>query len=910
MRKAGLLPALLPATVVGWFSQQNDWLVSTAPPAPTKLMTSPDGTTITLSNGLISRTFVVSPCFATIEYMREDTQTTFIRGLSPEATFTLNGATTQAGGCVNTDPHANAEFWTPETAQLAADPLSLNFSGYRTSPPVAPFPWTPGAWHSPSNTVWPPAGLTLSVDFAVGSGSVPSINGTTFDTIDGYEFPCGSGGCLTGWPTCNNVSVAGQCSWDASVAQAECAKWPACAGVNCNKGRSDCQARAAPFVFQSQAGFSTTYRSGPNPAAGAVITVNYEMYDGLPVLRKWLSAKVGSAPGGAQSFVIDTVIHEILKAPVSRTTKYSAHGNFKYKAIHTYLLLPPSAFWFAATYLQNFAPDQMTVIQVQANNPTPATQQVVPVTSQSFPGRTQQYWFFDDEWDACCDRELHVPYTYYTLLRVGYGDDVTFGGPTGPGALVTESNPWEGQSTRFILHDTTDWDRQGAGIRKMQSIIAPQLLATPIVWMISDISTTAAFQTSLTQASQAGIELVIIGYGAAGWCGMCPGQLTNASFVAWFKSQVQFGAALNPPVRVSAYTLMQMNGWGESVPSEEQVLNRDGSRGGIACFATDFHAAYRQSILDFVDEVGLSGVETDGQYENAACGDDSGDHHHNGVIGSWDAQLDATLHFNEAMKAKGIYQTGADAYWQSGANRWNHADTDAGYSLNRLWDRLNVGRDYIYDSSTTRLHSSGGYGIGDPKNDAKQCDSYPGRLVCVDYALASFYGQGVVPNAVSSTLWDPSDPEGPAIRALYSNWTAFFALHRPVLTSPQVVHLVRPSTRRYEATAFLSPLPTATERAYVSVYNPTNSTQTASLMVPLYYSGLPPMTAVSIWQVGPNLGRGPAGSRFVRNATVGADGGAIYDVSVPLDLPPVSYALYVITLPADAPATQAAAAAA
>ena len=47
------------------------------------------------------------------------------------------------------------------------------------------------------------------------------------------------------------------------------------------------------------------------------------------------------------------------------------------------------------------------------------------------------------------------------------------------------------------------------------------------------------------------------------------------------------------------------------------VLQRDGTRGGIACFATDWHAAYRQSVLDFVSETGMIGVETDGQYENA-----------------------------------------------------------------------------------------------------------------------------------------------------------------------------------------------------------------------------------------------------------------------------------------------------
>ena len=65
----------------------------------------------------------------------------------------------------------------------------------------------------------------------------------------------------------------------------------------------------------------------------------------------------------------------------------------------------------------NFAPERITVFQINPSNPTPFSQQVVP-QADNMPGRTQQLWFFDEEWDACCDRELHVPYSYYTVLKV------------------------------------------------------------------------------------------------------------------------------------------------------------------------------------------------------------------------------------------------------------------------------------------------------------------------------------------------------------------------------------------------------------------------------------------------------------------------------------------------------------
>ena len=208
--------------------------------------------------------------------------------------------------------------------------------------------------------------------------------------------------------------------------------------------------------------------------------------------------------------------------------------------------------------------------------------------------------------------------------------------------------------------------------------------------MITDVSSSAAMRLAVDQASATGHEIVIVGFGAAGWCGMCFSQLRNDTFRQWFKGEVQYAASKN--VEVSAYTLMQHNGWGESIPLAEQTLGRDlKTRGPTACFATDWHAGYRAAVLDFIRDTGLGGLETDGQFEGLPCADHSGDHHHNGIEGGWSHGIEATLEFNKQLKALGSYQTGADAYCWSGANKWNHADTDAFGHL-PLWEQQSVGR--------------------------------------------------------------------------------------------------------------------------------------------------------------------------------------------------------------------------
>jgi len=343
---------------------------------------------------------------------------------------------------------------------------------------------------------------------------------------------------------------------------------------------------------------------------------------------------------------------------------------------------------------------------------------------------------------------------------------------------------------------------------------------------------------------------------------------------------------------------MQHNGWGETVPEAEQVLNRDGSRGGIACFSTDWHAAYRQSVLSFIQETGMIGVETDGQYENAYCGDESGDHHHNGGVGSWHSQMTATAQFNIALKSIGAYQTGADAYSWSGANKWNHADTDAGYSLSSLWERLSVGRDYIYDSTTTRLHSSGMYGMNDISSASRQCDPSPGRLTCIDFALASFLGQGVVVDNVAASLWDPNDADAAILQSIFSAWSQFFISHRPILTSAASLHVVRPTSRSLEATLHLIPDTTSTERGMITIYNPSSVAFSAEVIpINLYYANYSPGNSVTITDVTPIM---PPGVAFYTNRRapsthiVGSDGGGLFDVLLSIDMPAMSHAHFVI----------------
>ena len=169
---------------------------------------------------------------------------------------------------------------------LTSLPDAFQFVNFTTSAPVAAFPWTPGRRHSPKTGSWPPRGLHLAVNLEPPQLPPGPFN---FSFLPGVEWSCaGEGLCLTGWPTCNYTAVPGQCSWPAETAVEECSRWPACQGVNCNSIRTDCQARDDPSLLSAGLGYSSYVRSSESlyRLGDTAATLHYEIYDGLPVLRK------------------------------------------------------------------------------------------------------------------------------------------------------------------------------------------------------------------------------------------------------------------------------------------------------------------------------------------------------------------------------------------------------------------------------------------------------------------------------------------------------------------------------------------------------------------------------------------------------------------------------------------------
>ena len=147
-------------------SQQNDWLVY-----PFRQPASVEETDnqLILDNGLIQRTFLTSPNFATVDYINSTTDCSLLRGIKPEAVLTIDGHQFEIGGLKGQPDYAylNADW----IADLTSPQNAFQFREYRVGEPGIRYPWVHR--RAATSSVHPPQGETLTAVFS----PPPSLDG-------------------------------------------------------------------------------------------------------------------------------------------------------------------------------------------------------------------------------------------------------------------------------------------------------------------------------------------------------------------------------------------------------------------------------------------------------------------------------------------------------------------------------------------------------------------------------------------------------------------------------------------------------------------------------------------------------------------------------------------------------------
>ena len=653
----------------------SDWLVY---PVTQKalLFKSPDGKEVILTNGLVKRSFRLSPNLVCTDYRNMVNGQQILRAVKPEARIRINGNEYNVGGVYG--QKENAYLVTRWLEKFTAGPADFAFAGF-TNEAIIPF-----------------------------------IN----------------------WKTS---------LWTSDKKQAT--------------------GRHVSFIYKS---------SVPELVALKVV-VHYEMYDGQPLIVKWVSVE----NNGSKMVKLDRVVNEILALVEEESdvvgkpeVMKKQHGiyvetNYAFNNAMRYDISDQTTHWKT---------DSLYTSQVNYNYETPCLLEVYP---EKAPGI-----------------ELS------------------------PGEILNSVR------THELLMDSYDRERRGLAIRKMYRSIAPWTNSNPIFMHLVS-KNDAEVRTAVDQCVATGYEAVILSFGSH-----LNMEDSSAANIRKWKTLADY--AHEKKIAIGGYSLFSSR----RISDEDDVIDsKTGKPGGAffgnaPCFGSNWGLAYRQKIKYFFTQTGFDIWENDGPYPGDLCA--STIHPgHKGLEDSQWKQMEIQKELYHWLNEKGVYINAPDWYFLDGTHKIAIGYREVNFSLPRE-QQIILNRQNIYDGTwektpsmswgfvpLTKYQGGGPEAVLEPLND---------HLKEYEQLMMQYYGAGVQACYRGPRLYDTEKTKQTVQKVV--KW---YKQYRHILNA-DIIHLRRADGRDWDGIMHVNPA--LKTKALLLLNNPLGQKITRTIKLPLYYSGL------------------------------------------------------------------------
>lgn len=660
-------------------SIEPDWLIKSPSRKSAIYRTGLDGELV-LDNGLLRRTFLVSPNLACTGLQQLQTGEAFIRSIQPECRVTLNQKEYDVGGLVGA-PVGN--FLKPDWYKsLRSNPSAFQLKDFDVGPMVARFPWRPRTEWIANHSDWPPKGIELRFHF---------------------EAP---------------VDVA--------------------------------------------------------ELRGVRLTVHYELYDGLPLLCKWISLENGSA----RSVHLDSFTSEILAC------------------------VEPSS------QVEDLAEPRLPNLHVETD-----------FTTCSMHGASSQpdavYWLEDPEY------RTQVNYLLKTKCKLECRPSI------GPSIDIAPKEKFDSFRAWILAHENRDTVRQGLALNRMYQTIAPWVNENPIIHHVRNADPKSV-ELAVDQSSEVGFELVIMTFGSGF-------NIENDSkeYLDGMSRLADYAHSKN--IALGGYSLLASRSVG---PTEDVVNPKTGKTGGFArfgnspCLESHWGQSYFSKLENFYQTTNADCLEHDGSYPGDECASTEHPGHKGHADSRW-RQWQRISKFYQWCRARGIYLNVPDWYFLHGSSKNGMGYRETNWSLPRDYQEI-IERQNICDGTRYKLptmgwmfvplteyHGGGAEATIEPLKD--HLDHYERRL-------QNLFGAGVQACFRGPRIFDTDET-----RDVVKRWVSFYKDNRAILDS-SLVPLRRADGRDWDGWVHVNPR--LSTSALAMLYNPTKEVMTRTVTVPLYYAGL------------------------------------------------------------------------
>ncbi|HTE30000.1 MAG TPA: hypothetical protein VK666_06485, partial [Chryseolinea sp.] len=520
---------------------------------------------------------------------------------------------------------------------------------------------------------------------------------------------------------------------------------------------------------------SLSFESPLPELKGFLVKVNYELYDGIPLLVKWISIENKSDKG----YYLDRVVNEVLALVEEESAVVGTPEQMKKQ--HGIYVETNYAFNNAMRYDIS---DQTT------------------------------HWKTDSVYTS------QVNYFYGTpcLLEV-YPEKA-------PGIVLEPGEVFKSVRTHELLMDSYDRERRGLAIRRMYATVAPWTTQNPIFMHLVSKNDDEV-KTAIDQCVATGYEALILSFGSH-----CNMEDTSATNIRRWKDLA--AVAHQKGIMIGSYSLFSSR----RISDEDDVIDASTGKPGGAffgnapCFGSAWGIRYSKTIKNFYSQTGFDIWENDGPYPGDVCA--STKHPgHKGLADSQWRQMEMQKELYHWLNERGVYINAPDWYFFDGTHKIAVGYREVNFSLSREQQKI-LNRQNIYDGTWEKTPSMswGFVPLTKYQGGGPEAVLEPLREHLADYKqlMFQYYGAGVQACYRGPRLYDSDETRQTVIETI--KW---YKKYRDILNA-NIIHLRRPDARDWDGILHVSS--TLPQKGMLLLYNPTKEKITRMIQVPLYYTGL------------------------------------------------------------------------
>jgi hypothetical protein len=523
---------------------------------------------------------------------------------------------------------------------------------------------------------------------------------------------------------------------------------------------------------------------------GVEVKVHYELYDGIPLMIKWVEIK----NNGTVQLQINKVVSELLSAVEEESavvganeTENNIDNNKAVKPAKG--MKVPEGIYIETNYAFNNA-------------------MRYPLSDQT------THWEVDPNYTS------QVNYDYRTPCQLEvYPEKVK--------SIVLEpDNHFISLRTHELLMDSYDRERRGLAIRKMYQTIAPWTTANPIFMHLVSRNDEDV-KSAIDQCMRTGYEAVILSFGSH----INMEDISDTNLLRWKKNA---DYAHSKGILLGGYSLFSSRRISDA---DDVISAKTGKPGGAffgnaPCFGSKWGLSYRDKMKQFFTATGFDIWENDGPYPGDVCASTLHPGH-SGLDDSQWKQMEIQKELYHWLNERGVYINAPDWYFLDGTNKIGIGYREVNFSLPRENQKI-LNRQNIYDGTwnmspsmgwgfvpLTKYQGGGAEAILEPLKD---------HLKDYEQLMMQYYGAGVQACYRGPRLYDTEETE-----TVVKNVIAWYKQYREILNS-DIIHLRRSDGRDWDGIMHLNP--NLKNKGLVMLYNPLKENITRTIKLPLYYSGL------------------------------------------------------------------------